>query len=510
MRRSLIVFLLSLVWFSLLISWRGFPDPDAFYHAKMSLLLWQHGPITSFPWLDLTTLGTAFADQHFLFHVIEAPFVAALGWATGARVTAVFLSALCLAAFDRCARWLGFRYAAIWTVLFALTPTLLMRTLLGKATPLALTLFIIGLAATWKRKPLIVCIIALLFALSHGGWVYLLGSAMLLVVGDILFSNIVEDRSWRDAIRSTPWKMVALIVVGVVIGTVLHPNFPTNVNVLWTQIVTIGLATPYQHVLLGNEWRPASFVEMVGAFAIWIAVFIAGFGGMILARMRSIDRATMRATVAFAWPVAALVALTMKSQRNAEYLAPALALWIPWIWNMVDVHSLREVFARGWSVRRQWIVAVVLACFAIAAAAKGVWNVAHALRLYGQPDAAFVSAMAPISAIAKPGDRVFHSDWDEFPILFNLDDRLKYVAGLDPTFLYEASSTLSDAYRDLTWLRTTTTVDDAWTVIHDQLGARFVFIAKGDHEPLADLIKTDTRYRMLTETEEAVTFEVVP
>lgn len=508
--RTLCVFLLAAAWFSLLISWHGFPDPDAFYHAKMALLVWQHGPVMSFPWLDLTTLGKAFADQHFLFHVIESPFVAMLGWATGARVTAIFLSAIFLTTFDRCARWLGFRYAAAWTILLAITPPLLIRTLLGKATPLALALFVVGLAAAWKRKPILAFVIASIFALTHGGWVYLLGSSVLLVIGDVIFSKIVEDRSWRDAIRSSPWNGVVAIFAGVILGTIFHPNYPANVSVLWTQIVTIGLQTPYAHVILGNEWRPIGPLEVLGSLALWVMAFIAGIGATILARRRQIDREVARGAVAFAWPVAILFAFTMKSQRNAEYLVPAVALWIPWIWNLVDLDTLREALARGWSERRQKVTTVILMIMIIAASVKGVWGTWNALATHAQPDNAFASAMAPVSAIAKPGDRVFHSDWDEFPVLFNLDDRLRYVAGLDPTFLYEASSSLSDAYRDLTWHTASSTVRDAWSLIHDRLDARFVFIARADHEPLADLIKTDQRYRLLAQTEDAVTFEVVP
>ena len=132
----------------------------------------------------------------------------------------------------------------------------------------------------------------------------------------------------------------------------------------------------------------------------------------------------------------------------------------------------------------------------------------HDAAFPGYPDSSFVAAMASVSERANSGDRVFHSDWDEFPVLWNIDDRLKYVAGLDPTFLYQASSTLSDAYRDLTWGATTPTKEQAWEFINDKIGARFVFIAKSDHEQLLDFIKSDERYKPLIETEDAAMFEV--
>lgn len=141
---------------------------------------------------------------------------------------------------------------------------------------------------------------------------------------------------------------------------------------------------------------------------------------------------------------------------------------------------------------------------------KGVWDARTALRLTASTDDVFREAMAPISAAAHPGDRVFHSDWDEFPMLFNIDDRLRYVSGLDPTFLYEASSSLSNAYRDVTWKTASATQAEAWSLIHDRLDAKFILVAKSDHAAVADLLETDPRYHRLAETDDAVSFSVQP
>lgn len=218
----------------------------------------------------------------------------------------------------------------------------------------------------------------------------------------------------------------------------------------------------------------------------------------------------MAAAIAFALPVAVLVALTFKSRRNVEYLVPALALWIPWIWSMIDVAAFRRTFSRGSSALKRNIVPAILAIAMIAAIGKSVGSAFTALHADGHPDAQWRAEMAAVSARANPGDRVFHSDWDEFPILFNIDDRLRYVAGLDPTFLYEASSTLSDAYRDVTWGFASATKDQAWDLIRGRMDARFVFVDKRDHAPFLDLIKSDERYIPLIETDDAAAFEVNP
>ncbi|QQR60463.1 hypothetical protein IPH19_03550 [Candidatus Uhrbacteria bacterium] len=79
-----VAFFLGSAWFSLFQIWGSFPDPDAFYHAKIASLMLERGPLLSFPWLDLTVLHSGFNDQHLLFHYFLMPFVKWLGFCRGA------------------------------------------------------------------------------------------------------------------------------------------------------------------------------------------------------------------------------------------------------------------------------------------------------------------------------------------------------------------------------------------------------------------------------------------
>ncbi|MCI0479223.1 hypothetical protein L0Y59_01635 [Candidatus Uhrbacteria bacterium] len=537
MSRALAVFLLALAYFGVMMPWGVFQDPDAFYHAHAALLLWRDGPLLAFPWLDLTTLGASYADHHVLFHAVQAPFVAWLGWATGSRVSSVLLAAGCMATLYACLRWLGLRYAPAWTALTALSQPLATRLMLGKASPLAIALFVLGMAAAWRRAPAVAFAAGVLFALAHGGSIFLLGSVVLLACGEVVYRHVVEDAPWRIAFRAAPWRETLAVAGGIAFGTAAHPNFPENLAFLWVQVVTIGLGTPLDRVVMGNEWLPSGPGAVFGSFAPWFLALLLGLAGLLFAprdfmkknlpigkkvvtgdgkgegdgeRVGDGRRDAMAAAVAFALPVAVLLALTFKSRRIAEYLVPALALWIPWLWQMTDVRMFAVALGQGYSFRMRRVVYAVLALALVATVARGTYGAYDALHTGGYRDDIWQEEMAAVSALADPGDRVFHSDWDEFPVLWNLDDRLRYVAGLDPTFLLVAASTLSDAYRDLTWGRTSSTPDGAWDLIHGRLGARFVFVDLRDHRSLADLLKGDGRYTLLLETGDGVAFEIRP
>jgi hypothetical protein len=250
------------------------------------------------------------------------------------------------------------------------------------------------------------------------------------------------------------------------------------------------------------------------AYAPWIIAALIGIVGMFLSPLKPFSRQKASLVLAVGLLVAAMFALTLKSRRTTEFLAPTVALWCGAMWNMIDV---KKLFAQaGLSLgnagkygRLAVVFALVVLSLGLASReALGVWQALHPV---GYPDAIYRKSLQAVSGVAQPGDRVFHSSWDEFPMLFAADDRLRYVSGLDPTFLYAASSTLSDDVRNLTWGMTSTTREQAWELIHDRLGSRFVFVSKRDvHQPFLELIESDARYVKLKETEDGAAFEVRP
>ena len=118
---------------------------------------------------------------------------------------------------------------------------------------------------------------------------------------------------------------------------------------------------------------------------------------------------------------------------------------------------------------------------------------------------AYRTTLASITERASPNDRVFHSDWDEFPTLFAANDRVRYVSGLDPVFLHEANPALANAVRDLTIGRATTT---AWQVIVEQTRSSFVFVTTKRHPSFDAILRADTRFIELARDEDTAAYEV--
>src|SRR5438045_2785615 len=86
-------------------------DWDGYYHIKWSGLLWEnfkHGKwLPTFEWLPLTVLNPKdYADHHFLFHLLQIPFLWFFEPVTAAKVAAGLYATLAFFSVT----WLIWRY----------------------------------------------------------------------------------------------------------------------------------------------------------------------------------------------------------------------------------------------------------------------------------------------------------------------------------------------------------------------------------------------------------------
>ncbi|MDQ6785904.1 MAG: hypothetical protein M3033_03680, partial [Acidobacteriota bacterium] len=88
-----IILLMTLLQFSTASICCG--DWDGYYHIRWSSLIWEnlrHGRwLPDFTWLPLTVLNSQdYADHHFLFHLLQIPFLWFFEPVTAAKVAAIF------------------------------------------------------------------------------------------------------------------------------------------------------------------------------------------------------------------------------------------------------------------------------------------------------------------------------------------------------------------------------------------------------------------------------------
>lgn len=498
------IFTLSLVWFALMMPWGSFRDPDAFYHAKMSELLAKQGFIQTFPWLDLTTLGLSFADQHLFLHLLGVPFQHLFGIGNGAQLLALILASMCVVVLFVMLHRLRTPLAYGWTMLFAFSPPMVFRLTIGKASPLAISWFLLGILAVIEGMPWLGFVSGFGFALSHGGWILLLASQIVMMAGMMLSDTIVLEQSLKRVWQRLPWRTIASTWFGVLCAILIHPNRGTLFQLLWVQVVRIGVETPFGRVFLGAEWLPATVKDLLAITAIPCFASLGILFALVKTRAHHVPRERFGAIIGLGVLLACLLALTFKSNRFIEYLVPTWIVFLALLGSYVDWKRAWEFLRMD--AQRSRVVYAVLAISIIASFGQNVYQEYTGLRDGASAFHAYDDAGQAIRRITKPWDRVMTSDWDEFPQLFaTLDDR-RYVSGLDPTFLLDAHPELSDAWREITLGRTTST---AYTFIHDALHAKAVFVTVDEHEAFDATLTNDVRFERVFDRNHVRVYRVI-
>jgi len=569
MKKSLIFLALIIAfagWFSLLIPWNLIPDPDAFYHITMALRTWRFGPVLSFSWLDLTSLGAHFADQHFLFHILQIPFLWFFNPLTASRISSISFAVLALTGITFIFYCLRLSPFWLWPLLLAASQPFATRMVQGKASPLVILIWLIGLVAALylitqpktvydvkeqslrgvRRREnlaiklyLILFLSGLLFALTHGGWIILLLSVALLLAGNLLSDISLKNFSFYHGLKNIRWHILITPLLGIITGILLHPGRKELLTLLWVQVFKVAIAAP-STVYLGMEWSGASLTDSIAIFSVFGVILILVIPGLIIARRDRINltlgneslitqlpnsiRAEPLGGANFQIPtitlmsqiviwgilVSALFALSLKAVRFAEYFQPALAIWTAMLAQLVDWKKLLKELSVGSTRFMPYLIKIMLFIVFFSVIFNSGWTAFTSLHNAGKFfDYQYQIPMQAIIQKAQPGDRVYHVAWDEFPILFYYNQNLKYVSGLDPTFLYEASSTLSDNYSSLMMRPASSTRAQVWSFIHDQIHASYIVLDTSRWNKLAALIATDPRYQKIAEGNGGAAFKVV-
>ncbi|MFH1253580.1 MAG: hypothetical protein V1664_04610 [Candidatus Uhrbacteria bacterium] len=441
------IFALILGFLIILENYPNFPDADSFYHAKMATVIRDQGFIDTFPWFQWTGLKETYINPHWLYHIFLIPFVTVFPPLVGMKVAATFFG---LAAF--LALYLMLRaFKVPWPWLFLVAALLsgdwLFRMAMPRAPALAIVFLFFGTWAIVKKHPRLLFFLAMFFVWFYHGWPVLVLSLLANSVAQLIALSLDEPFSlkklFKNFIQKT-YKISLATFGGLLAGLIINPYFPQNIYFSFLDIFKIGIINYQSFLPVGQEWFPAELNNLVlGSTMVIILTVVGLFFFLPALQNLTTKNLTEKVEQLFTFLLLAggYFILTLKSVRYLEYFFPFLVIFTGILWTIsqtfLQTHVWPKIKSR-FQHRRclKWLTTSLLIIFLLAIFQNEFFNLTQGNHDYFQAEQ-YTTATDWLKQNLPAGEVVFHNSWDFSPILWYLDDTHYYLAGLDPTFMYD-------------------------------------------------------------------------
>jgi hypothetical protein len=459
-------------------------DHDGYYHIKMASLIRTEGIPVPFPWLPLTILDEAgYTDHHFLQHVLQMPFTYLGDLQLAAKWAAIGSGTLAFMAFFWLLQRYEVRYPLFWLFLLcASSNAFLFRMSMprGQSLSLALQCLVVFFLLTRHRIGLVVT--SAVFVWAYNGFP-LLGPLTICAI----IAHFVVD-------KKIEYMLIVSVGAGIVLGLVLHPYFPRDIVFLWNHIVPKLFASEFA-TSVGSEWYPYKSSVLLQNAPLAIGAYVTAL------LLTNRDEWKQDAPRLFFFLASTLYLLLLfKSRRFVEYFPPFAILFLAFT-------------ARGW-LREHDLARVIrtearLGGFLLASLAL-LWVFQSTITLARKeisesPDTAHYQGGAHWLATNTPaGARVFHTDWDEFPMLFYFNTHNTYLVGLDPDFMRLKNEKLFRSWEAITRGKVRQPED----AILNDFGCEYV-LTDNDHPEFIALANKNPRMRKMYEDQHTTVYRVL-
>jgi hypothetical protein len=404
-------------------------DADAYYHLAVARDCAERGIPERLEWARFSLLHDGFGDKELLFHLLLAPFAALRDATTGGVIALALLNAVVVAALTHAGlRTMGYWGIAVPLLVFGTAIDFTLRTIRLRPELLSLILILAAIPLAARGRVILLGVVACAYALGYTAFHALLGLV-------VLFAAVVL---WQE--RRLEGRLVLAALVGVVLGLVLHPHFPTNLRVWAVQNVQFFVHDALPDV--GREIRSRTTSDTLVLNLGWWAALLVLWRSREPVRAPATDTRlgdfTLVATVVFG-------VLYLLMARFILYLVPLATLAL-----------LRSMAARGeapggpvrlpWRGRVPFALAMTLCLLsALPLGYLGWTRMKASVRDFGPhlraDREAFAAAMPDGAKVAAP--------WAATESFVFWAPRARYLNVLDPIFMVAKDAALYRAYLDL-------------------------------------------------------------
>jgi hypothetical protein len=421
-------------------------------------------------------------DHHLLFHLLQVPFLRSADPRTGAKVASMIFGSLAVLS----CYWLliqyRVRYVLVWLLaLLACSAPFLFRMNMAKAPPLAVVFLVLGIYFLFKKKYWPLAIVAVIFT-----WTY--DMFVLLILAALIWVSVI---AWTE--RKFEWRPLLWVGVGTLAGLIINPYFPHNLRLLFEHLIIKVTPTDF-NTKVGSEWYPYDSWEFIGNSVVACVAMVVGY-----IAFDPSDRKRAHYPLFFLVLSTALMIMTARWKRIAEYWPPfavmfaafSLQTWLDGaqsLFTKLPPHILEELqpyLDRVEDIptrteRPDLMKTILIAVISLLLGVALFFNLRATSKEIGASERHeyYKAGATWLRANVPAGERVFNTDWDDFPRLFYYDPTHNYISGLDPSYLFDQNPDLSRLYDRITLGKE----DNPGPLIRERFGARYIFSDNSHHE----------------------------
>ncbi|RJR08761.1 hypothetical protein C4588_05480 [Candidatus Parcubacteria bacterium] len=488
-------------------------DPDGFYHAKISSLINQGIVLKQLPWMQFSSLKDSFVDHHFLYHIVVAPFTNIVNPLVGIKIATVLLAALMVLIFYWLLKQLNTKYPLAFAMGFLILGGLTFRLYLIKVNSFFLILIWLLIAALINKKPSWLMLLGFAFVWSYGMWpmsilifvVYILAEKIHNYINTskvkIFTNKIISIFSHHRS--NINLKMFLYLLSGIVLGIVINPYWPQNLH-FYRELIFMGLFNSDRSFPVGGEWSGAQLGQIISS-APHIFIIMAILIIILIFNLKKVRKFTW-----FSFILTLIFFLvTMKSKRYVEYYSPLALLFTASAFTDVLSFINKNKIINWWQSISKFLkiyVTVILTVFLILVLPSVYDKILNPTMHTKYSMDHFKEAATWLANNSPEHSVVFHSDWDEWPILFYYNTHNYYIIGLDPVLIENYDSDLHTLYREITYGNISY---DLYHYISDNFKANYVFVDKDGHQRLIQNLIADKHFQEVYRDEQNIIYKII-
>ena len=403
-------------------------DPDAFYHITHAKIYREQGlTYSEFPWAQFSVIKDLKADIWYGFHLLLIPLTFFSDPVLGIKLGSFLLTTTVLFSFYILLKKLAIRWPWFWVLLFFFfIPDTHFRFLVLRPhlITFALSIAVFYFAIKKNNPGVLLASAGLVFIHLALGWIPAL----------IILITLISARAVFNKFELKP---LFAVLGGIAVGVIVRPNFLGALKAAYVQIVELLLAK-FNHIplRLGSELRPVSNLSLVTHEI--LPLFLVVFPAIFILALAIKNKIFKNISKTNQTAITAGLSLSLIFGLMTIFVARrAIDLWVGFsfifaglVFSFLADKYINYIHKHGRAVTAGGVVLILVML---------TNTLYYSLFKYPRqsPDHRnFKPAAEWLKDNSNGGDIVFHSYWDNFPILFFYDQKNYYINGMDPVFLH--------------------------------------------------------------------------